>query len=297
MSKRLLFILNPRSGKGQIKEYLADILDIMIKAGYQVSVHVTQSSGDATTQTIEQAENYDRIVCSGGDGTLDEVVTGMMQLPEDKRKPIGYIPAGSTNDFGNSLGIDKNMLNAARISVSENLFPCDIGRFNSDSFVYVAAFGIFTEVSYATSQDLKNVLGHAAYIIEGAKQLRDIPSFKMHVEYDGNIVYDEFIYGMITNSMSVGGFQGIIRGDIGLNDGVFEVTLIKTPRNPLEFNEIIGFMTGIIPDSDMVYSFQTPQIKITSEEEVPWTLDGEYGGSHTEVNIDDVHKALEIAIE
>ena len=297
MSKRLLFILNPRSGKGQIKEYLADILDIMIKAGYQVSVHVTQAGGDATTQTIEQAENYDRIVCSGGDGTLDEVVTGMMQLPEDKRKPIGYIPAGSTNDFGNSLGIDKNMLNAARISVSEKLFPCDIGRFNSDSFVYVAAFGLFTEVSYATSQDLKNVLGHAAYIIEGAKQLRDIPSFKMQVEYDGNVVYDEFIYGMITNSKSVGGFQGIIRGDIGLNDGVFEVTLIKTPRNPLELNEIIGFMTGIISDSDMVYSFQTKEIKITSSEEVPWTLDGEYGGTHTVVNIDDVHKALEIAIE
>ena len=297
MSKRLLFIVNPRSGKGQIKEYLADILDIMIKAGYQVSVHVTQSGGDATTQTIERAKEFDRIVCSGGDGTLDEVVTGMMQLDVSDRKPIGYIPAGSTNDFGNSLGIDKNMLNAARISVSDNLFPCDIGNFNSDSFVYVAAFGIFTEVSYATPQDMKNVLGHAAYIIEGAKQLRDIPSFRMQVEYDGNVVYDEFIYGMITNSKSVGGFQGIIRGDIGLNDGVFEVTLIKMPKNPMELNEILGFMTGIIPDSDMVYSFQTSQIKFTCSEEVPWTLDGEFGGDHKSVIIIDEKGALEIAIE
>ena len=297
MSKRLLFIINPRSGKGQIKEHLADILDIMIKAGYQVSVHITQAGGDATNQTIKQAENFDRIVCSGGDGTLDEVVTGMMQLPEPKRKPIGYIPAGSTNDFGNSLGIGKNMLNAARISVSENLFPCDIGKFNSDSFVYVAAFGLFTEVSYATSQDLKNILGHAAYIIEGAKQLRDIPSHRMQVEYEGNVVYDEFIYGMITNSKSVGGFQGIIRGDIGLNDGVFEVTLIKVPRNPIELNEILGFMTGLIPDTDMVYSFQTKEIKFTSRDEVAWTLDGEYGGSHNIVEISDVHRALEIAIE
>ncbi|MBQ7147835.1 MAG: YegS/Rv2252/BmrU family lipid kinase [Pseudobutyrivibrio sp.] len=297
MSKRLLFIVNPRSGKGQIKEHLADILDIMIKADYQVSVHITQAGGDATVKTIEQVENYDRIVCSGGDGTLDEVVTGMMQLPAEKRKPIGYIPAGSTNDFGNSLGIDKNMLNAARISVSENLFPCDIGRFNSDSFVYVAAFGIFTEVSYATPQDMKNVLGHAAYIIEGAKQLRDIPSFRMQVEYDGNVVYDEFIFGMITNSKSVGGFQGIIRGDIGLNDGVFEVTLIKMPRNPIELNEILGFMTGIIPDSDMVHAFQTKEIRFTSSEEVPWTLDGEFGGSHEKVVISDEHNALEIAIE
>ena len=297
MSKRLLFIINPRSGKGQIKEYLADILDIMIKAGYQVSVHITQSGGDATRQTIEQSKDFDRIVCSGGDGTLDEVVTGMMQLAPSERKPIGYIPAGSTNDFGNSLGIDKNMLNAAQISVSDKLFPCDIGRFNSDSFVYVAAFGIFTEVSYATSQDLKNLLGHAAYIIEGAKQLRDIPSFRMQVEYDGNVIYDEFIYGMITNSKSVGGFQGIIRGNIGLNDGVFEATLIKMPRNPMELNEILGFMTGIIPDSEMVYSFQTSEIKFTCSEDVPWTLDGEFGGNHKVVNVVDENSALEIAIE
>ena len=297
MSKRLLFIVNPRSGKGQIKEHLADILDIMIKAGYQVSVHITQAGSDATKQTIERAKDFDRIVCSGGDGTLDEVVTGMMQLPVADRKPIGYIPAGSTNDFGNSLGIDKNMLNAARISVSDNLFPCDIGNFNSDSFVYVAAFGIFTEVSYATPQDMKNVLGHAAYIIEGAKQLRDIPSFRMQVEYDGIVVYDEFIYGMITNSKSVGGFQGIIRGDIGLNDGVFEVTLIKMPRNPMELNEIIGFMTGLVPDSDMVYSFQTASIRFTCSEEVPWTLDGEFGGNHKQVSVIDEKGALEIAIE
>ncbi len=297
MSKRLLFIVNPRSGKGQIKEHLADILDIMVKAGYQVSVHITQSGGDATKQTIERAKEFDRIICSGGDGTLDEVVTGMMRLAPSERKPIGYIPAGSTNDFGNSLGIDKNMLNAAHISVSDNLFPCDIGNFNSDSFVYVAAFGIFTEVSYATPQDMKNVLGHAAYIIEGAKQLRDIPSFRMQVEYDGNVIYDEFIYGMITNSKSVGGFQGIIRGDIGLNDGVFEATLIKMPRNPMELNEILGYMTGIIPDSDMVYSFQTSQIKLTCSDEVPWTLDGEFGGNHNSVTIIDERGAVQIAIE
>ncbi len=295
MSKRLLFIVNPRSGKGQIKEHLADILDIMIKAGFETTVHITQSQGDATIKTIEQAENYDRIVCSGGDGTLDEVVTGMMKL--EHRIPIGYIPAGSTNDFGNSLGIDKNMLNAARISVSDKLFPCDIGNFNSDSFVYVAAFGIFTEVSYATPQDLKNTLGHAAYIIEGAKQLKDIPSFRMQVEYDGNVLYDEFIFGMITNTMSVGGFQGIIRGDIGLNDGVFEITLIKMPRNPIELNEILGYMTGMIPESDMVYSFQTAEIKLTCSDEVPWTLDGEFGGKHQVAVVSNVHNALEIAIE
>jgi len=295
MSKRLLFILNPRSGKGQIKSHLADILDIMVKAGYEVCVHITQSQGDAIEKTKIEAKNFDRIVCSGGDGTLDEVVTGMMA--SEVKIPIGYIPAGSTNDFGNSLGIDTNMINAARTSVSDNIFPCDIGKFNSDSFVYVAAFGIFTEVSYATPQDLKNVLGHAAYIIQGAKQLRDIKSFRMQVEYDGNVIYDEFIYGMITNSKSVGGFTGIIQGDIGLNDGVFEITLIKMPKNPIELNEILAFMTGMIDDSTMVYSFQSSGIKLTSAQEVPWTLDGEFGGNHSLVCIENAHKALEIVIE
>lgn len=295
MSRRLLFILNPRSGKGQIKEYLTDILDIMVKAGFEVTVHITQSQGDATEQTLARAEDFDRIVCSGGDGTLDEVVKGMML--SKVRIPIGYIPAGSTNDFGNSLGIGKDMLLAAKISVSDHLFACDIGKFNQDSFVYVAAFGLFTEVSYATPQDMKNLLGHAAYIIEGAKQLRDIPSYRMQVECDGNLFYDEFIYGMITNSKSVGGFSGIIRGDIGLNDGVFEVTLIKMPRNPIELNEIIAFMTGVSNDSSMVYSFQTGSIKLTSSGEVPWTLDGEYGGAHQVVTISDMPQALEIAIE
>ena len=172
-----------------------------------------------------------------------------------------------------------------------------MGKFNQDYFVYVAAFGLFTEVSYQTSQDLKNLLGHAAYILEGIKQICDIPSYHMQVEYDGNVLYDEFIYGMVTNSMSVGGFKGIIPGNIGLNDGVFEVTLVKSPKNPIELNDILGYLTGLIKDSDMVYSFQTSQIRLTSSEKVSWTLDGEYGGDHTQVTVEDHHKALEIIVE
>ena len=295
MKKRLLFIFNPRSGKGKIKENLADILDIMVKAGYEVTVHTTQSQGDATRKAREEAANYDRIVCSGGDGTLDEVVTGVMSSGYDVS--VGYIPTGSTNDFGNSLGIDKNMVHAADIAANGKPFACDVGKFNQDYFVYVAAFGLFTEVSYQTSQDLKNLLGHAAYILEGIKQIWDIPSYHMQVEYDGNVLYDEFIYGMVTNSMSVGGFKGIIPGNIGLNDGVFEVTLVKSPKNPIELNDILGYLTGLIKDSDMVYSFQTSQIRLTSSEKVSWTLDGEYGGDHTQVTVEDHHKALEIIVE
>ena len=295
MKQRLLFIFNLRSGKGKIKENLAEIVDIMVKAGWEVTVYTTQCQGDAAEKARLEAGEYDRIVCSGGDGTLDEVVTGMMKAKS--RVPIGYIPAGSTNDFGNSLGIDKDMRKAAQIAASGRMFPCDIGRFNDDFFVYVAAFGLFTDVSYQTSQDMKNVLGHAAYILEGAKQLWDIPSVRMQVEYDGNVLYDEFIYGMITNSNSVGGFDGLISGDVILNDGVFEVTLIKTPKNPMELSEVLACLTNIRKESDMLYTFQTSSIKFTSSESVSWTLDGEYGGDHQTVLIEDCPRALEILVE
>ena len=295
MKQRLLFIFNLRSGKGKIKENLAEIVDIMVKAGWEVTVYTTQCQGDAVEKARLEAGEYDRIVCSGGDGTLDEVVTGMMKAKS--RVPIGYIPAGSTNDFGNSLGIDKDMRKAAQIAASGRMFPCDIGRFNDDFFVYVAAFGLFTDVSYQTSQDMKNVLGHAAYILEGAKQLWDIPSVRMQVEYDGNVRYDEFIYGMITNSNSVGGFDGLISGDVILNDGVFEVTLIKTPKNPMELSEVLACLTNIRKESDMLYTFQTSSIKFTSSESVSWTLDGEYGGDHQTVLIEDCPRALEILVE
>lgn len=295
MKQRLLFIFNLRSGKGKIKENLAEIVDIMVKAGWEVTVYTTQCQGDAVEKARLEAGEYDRIVCSGGDGTLDEVVTGMMKAKS--RVPIGYIPAGSTNDFGNSLGIDKDMRKAAQIAASGRMFPCDIGRFNDDFFVYVAAFGLFTDVSYQTSQDMKNVLGHAAYILEGAKQLWDIPSVRMQVEYDGNVLYDEFIYGMITNSNSVGGFDGLISGDVILNDGVFEVTLIKTPKNPMELSEVLACLTNIRKESDMLYTFQTSSIKFTSSESVSWTLDGEYGGDQQTVFIEDCPRALEILVE
>ena len=273
----------------------ADIIDVMVKAGYEVMVYTTQSAGDAVQKARTEAGNYDRIICSGGDGTLDEVVTGVMA--SGISVPIGYIPAGSTNDFGNSLGIGSDMVQAAHIAAEGKPFPCDVGKFNEDYFVYVAAFGIFTEVSYQTSQDLKNMLGHAAYILEGAKQIWDIPSYRMQVEYDGNVLYDEFIYGMVTNSMSVGGFKGIIPGNIALDDGVFEVTLIKTPKNPIELNDIVCFLTGISKDSNQVYSFQTNFLKLTSSEDVSWTLDGEYGGNHHLVAISNCKQEMEIIVE
>ena len=293
--KKLLFIFNPRSGRGQIRACLPEILDIMVKSGFDVTVHTTQSQGDAISVTRDRAHEFDRIVCSGGDGTLDEVVSGMMQ--SDVRIPIGYIPAGSTNDFGNSLGIDKDMTRAAEIAVHGVPFPVDIGSFNDRYFVYVAAFGIFTEVSYSTPQDMKNNLGHLAYILEGAKQLRDVPSYRMQVEYDGNVMYDEFIHGMISNSNSIGGFRQMVPKNVSLNDGLFEVTLIRMPKNPIELADVINCLQTGRRDSDMLYSFQTSGIRLTSSEEVSWTLDGEFGGTQSTSEIRLCHKALEIMVE
>ena len=277
MSQKLLFIFNPHAGKGQIKNHLVDIVDMMVKAGFDVTIYTTQAQADATRKVVEEGAGYDRIVCSGGDGTLDEVMTGLMQAK--LHIPIGYIPAGSTNDFANSLGIPKEMLKAAERAVGQNRFPCDIGDFNSDTFVYVAAFGLFTEVSYKTSQQLKNIFGHVAYIMEGVKQLRDIPSFRMQVEYDGKVFQDEFIYGMVTNSVSVGGFKGMTGNDVKLDDGLFEVTLIRNPKNPIELNEILACLTNMIDDSDLIYSFKTDAVHIMAKEEVSWTREGKNGGA------------------
>lgn len=280
--RKLLFIFNPHSGKGLIKNHLIGILDIMIKAHFDVTVHVTQCRGDARNRA-RLAADFDRIVCCGGDGTLDEVVTGLVESGADTT--LGYIPAGSTNDFAVSLGIPKDMKKAAVLAVGKSPFACDVGSFNEDYFVYVAAFGLFTAVSYKTSQQLKNIFGHLAYIMEGMKSLHDIPAHRMTVEREGQSFCDEFIYGMVSNSVSVGGFKGMTGKNVSLNDGLFEVTLIKKPRNPIELNEILGCLTRRIDDSDLIYSFKTDRLRIMSDKPVAWTRDGEFGGEQTEVNI------------
>ncbi len=292
--KKLLFVFNPHSGKAQIKNQLLDILDVMVKAGYEVTVYPTQAAGDAALQVETEAKEYDLVVCSGGDGTLDETVSGLMRC--GGCVPLGYVPAGSTNDFANSLGIPKDMAKAAAAAVGGRRFACDIGAFNEDYFVYVAAFGLFTEVSYKTSQEWKNVLGHAAYILEGVRSLREIPSYLMEVEYDSIRLQDEFIYGMVSNSTSVGGFKGMTGKDVLLDDGVFEVTLIKKPRNPLELNEIVASLINLVDDTDMVYSFKTGMVRIRSETKIPWTLDGEFGGDHTEIVIRNLEHAVDIMV-
>lgn len=294
MDKSMLFVYNPRAGKAQIRSNLLDIIDIFVKAGYEVTAYPTQAPGDAVKAVRERRTGYDIVVCSGGDGTLDEVVTGMMQ--SDEKLPIGYVPAGSTNDFANSLGIPRNMIKAADVVVNGGNFGCDIGAFNDDTFIYVAAFGLFTDVSYETKQDVKNVLGHAAYLLEGVKRLSSIKSYKMKISYNDVCIEDEFIYGMITNSNSVGGFKGITGKAVELNDGLFEVTLIRKPALALELNNIISALSDKKVQSDFIQSFKTSELTIESEQEVAWTLDGEYGGAHMLTVIQNCSRAIEIRV-
>lgn len=297
--KKLLFVYNPRAGKEMLKPRLSDVLDIFVKAGYEVTVHPTQAYRDAYYQIKEyEVGKYDLIACSGGDGTIDEVATGMMKRREMGKDvvPVGYIPAGTTNDFAKSLHIPRKPLAAADNAVKGVPFPCDIGKFNDSVFVYIAAFGIFTDVSYETDQAVKNVLGHMAYILEGAKRIFNIPSYKIKVEHDVEVIEDEFIFGMVTNSRSVGGFSNMVGKNIVFDDGLFEVTLIKTPKNPIALQEIIAALLIEQVDTKHMYTFKTKKITFDSVEEIPWTLDGEFGGEQDYVEIENVQKAMEIMV-
>lgn len=292
--KRLLFIYNPRAGKGQIRNNLLDIIDTFVKAGYEVTARPTQYAGEAVEIAADRTAKYDLVVCSGGDGTMDEVVTGIMKSV--RRRPVGYIPAGSTNDFANSLDIPRNMKQAAEVAVKGQLFSCDVGSFNENTFVYIAAFGLFTEVSYGTRQEIKNVLGHMAYILEGVKALAAIKSYHMKITTQDVVIEDDFLYGMVTNSTSVGGFKGITGKYVDLSDGLFEVTLVKRPKNLEELNQILAALTNRDIDAAQMYCFKTPYLKFESEEEVAWTLDGEFGGKHTEVIVENQKQALNIMV-
>ena len=292
--KRLLFVFNPLSGTGQIKGKLFPIIDLFTKAGYEVTAYPTQGKADAYKKVFDDGKEYDRIVCSGGDGTLDETVSAVMDA--GLQLPLGYIPAGSTNDFATSLHIPKNMEQAAEIAVQGTPFLCDVGSANGTTFVYVAAFGAFTDVSYETTQEMKNLFGHAAYIMEGVKRIGRFPSYKTRVCSDSKVIEGEFVLGLISNSRSVGGFTMITEKDTELDDGLFEVLLIRKPKSAMEWNEIGNCLLNHRPDEKNVYIFKTKEIQFEFEKEPPWTIDGEFGGKHKCVTIKNIHQAITIMV-
>ncbi len=297
--KKLLFIYNPHAGRERIRQNLSDIVLAFSAAGYEVIIRPTLLQGETSKLAQECPEDVELLVCSGGDGTLNEAVNGIMKRPYGKL-PIGYIPAGSTNDFSKSLGLATDMVKAAQIAVSGSRFACDIGSFNGQNFCYVVAFGAFTDVSYDTDQSLKNVLGHAAYIIEAMKRLHTIRSYEVKIEWDGEMLIGKFLLGIVCNSISIGGFKGIAGKNVELNDGLFEVLLVKEPDPDTDLSEVASALASgnIIENSPNTVLFKTSKLKVTSLDidAMPWTIDGEYGGNPSEANINVIPLAVDFIV-
>lgn len=292
--KKMLFVLNPKSGRNQIKPYLCDIIDMYVADGYEVTVHTTQSQRDAYNVIKDRAGDYSMVVCSGGDGTLDEVCAGLLEVDREKRPVLGYIPAGTTNDFAKSLGLTSGILQSAQLVLEGKPFACDLGLFNNTPFVYVAAFGIFTQVSYMTPQSFKNSLGHLAYILEGIKSIASIQSYHVRCVYGDKEIEDDFIYGMVTNSISVGGFKSISGKVMQLDDGLMEIMLIKMPKTLIELNAILTAVMTQNIDERYMYMIKTDHITFTSGEALSWTLDGEDGGSWETADIYNLNQVIRI---
>lgn len=292
--KNLLFILNPNAGKGEIRSKAVRILQLFSSAGYDVLVSPTSRAGEIPEIIQRRANGVDLVVCCGGDGTLNETVTGLMKL--DLRPPLGYLPAGTVNDFASSLGISKDLEGAAQAVLSGSPVDVDIGRFGEQYFTYVAAFGAFTEVSYQTPQQSKNVFGRTAYVLEGLKRLTSLKSYQASIEYDSGTCQGDYLFGMISNSSSVGGLKLLDDAQISMNDGMFEVILIQKPDSLTEMQQVINAVLLHDYSSPLITGFRTSNLTVSCENETPWTLDGEFGGAPEKVEIENLHLALRVIL-
>lgn len=297
MATRLLFVVNPVSGKRTIAEHMIDVLNVFSKADFDVTVLITQHRGHATEYVEEHSSEFERIVCAGGDGTINEVVSGLQKSGNTHIK-VGYIPCGSTNDFGSNFGLDGNVVKSAERAISDDEIVLDCGELNGNSFLYTAAFGAFTDVTYTTPQSFKNVLGHQAYILHAVNHLESIRPTQILVNYGGDdLIEDEFLVGLVTNSERVAGISNLYKGqNVDLADGLFEVLLVKYPRSVLEIQEILSAFVMKKWDSKMFYYFKTRKLKIWGQDKVKWTLDGEFGGEYHISSIENKHSALRLCI-
>ncbi len=292
---QLLFIYNPTSGTGQVKAALAPVLDVFAKAGWLTTAYPTQCRGDAARVVRELGPRFDRVVCAGGDGTLSEAAAGLLEL--DCPPPLGYIPFGSTNDCATTLRLPRKPREAALVAAGTGLpLPMDIGQLNDTTFVYVAAFGAFTKVAYDTPQDLKNTFGHLAYIFAGIASLPTIAPYHMTVEFDGQTLEDDFYFGMVSNSQSIGGLKPPKAERVVLDDGLFEVTLVRKPLKLADLTDGLQALINLSQNdrSGALVQFQARSLTFASDQSIPWTVDGEFGGSRPVNRVENRQKALKI---
>ena len=290
--KKLLFLVNPITARATVTPHLIDIIDIFEKSGYDVTIHITKRRDDIREMMMSVGSYYDTVVCAGGDGTLNETVSGVIKL--DKKPKIGYIPSGTTNDFAQSWGIPKKPLDAAKSIVTTDPVPTDVSVFCGRPFVYVAAFGAFTEVSYQTPQQLKQSLGRTAYIVEGIKSLATIRPWKLKIEHDSGTVEGEFFYGMISNTRRVGGFELKMKEQISISDGLMEVILVRKPDKPVDNAKMLGAVLAQDTHSEFITFEHTKNIRFTGEADLPWTVDGENGGIVRKGDVTILERAIEL---
>lgn len=290
--KRMLLVINPFAGTKKIVKYTMQVVEIFNRAGYDVSVHVTESVGDAARVVEERAGGMSLVVCAGGDGTFNETISGMLRSGADV--PLGYIPCGSTNDFANSLHLPTNILTAAKQIVEGEPVRYDVGLFGQRYFSYVASFGAFTKTSYNTPQSIKNALGHMAYILAGVQELGQIRKHRLRIELEDQSIEDDFIFGAISNSTSVGGILTLNPKRVDMRDGKFELLLVRSPKDLKELGDCIRALQSQKYDSHLVTFLSTADLKVSAPADMPWTLDGEREDGHEQISIHNLHWGIQL---
>ncbi|MBQ7920970.1 MAG: YegS/Rv2252/BmrU family lipid kinase [Clostridia bacterium] len=290
--KQMLLILNPTSGMKKAARNLTDIVSLFNRAGYVPNVYVTAARGDAVRAVQTMGKNAGLIVCCGGDGTLNETVTGI--LKSGLETPLGYIPAGSTNDFAGSLHLSGDILKAAKQIITGTPTAYDVGKWGDRYFTYIASFGVFTKASYSTPQNMKNALGHLAYVLEGMQELSSLRTEHIRMEMDDEILEDDYLFGAVCNSTSVGGILTLKPSLVDMSDGMFEVFLIRAPKDLTELHECILALTNQTYNCKMITFRSASSLRISGNPDMPWSLDGERADGVKDITVENLHKRIQI---
>ncbi len=292
--KRALVIINPHAGRMKLLHSLPEIDSILYNGGYECHIYFTKSRKDATDKVMRSGKDYDLIVCGGGDGTYNEVISGVLQAGLDI--PVGYIPAGTTNDFASTLEIPSAHKTAAQRIVLGSPTPIDVGMFGERYFSYIASFGAFTSSSYNANQKIKNSIGHVAYVLEGIKDLSSLKPYRIKVETDDEIYEDDYIFGAVCNSTSIAGLIKLDERLVDLSDGRFEVMLIRMPKQIIDVTKIIIAITNGEWNDKHITLAHSNSVKITTAGKLDWSLDGEHAISEGEITINNMHKAISLVL-
>lgn len=292
--KKVLFIINPCAGKMRIVKDLVEIDRAFYDGDCDCDVYLTNKRGDATRKVIECGKDYEIVVCGGGDGTYNELITGVLQAGLDI--PIGYIPAGTTNDFASTLSLSQNPVTAAANITAGEPKSFDVGKFGESYFSYIASFGAFTSASYSTQQQMKNVFGHSAYLFEGMTDLSSIKPYHVRLEADGKIYEDDYLFGAICNSTSIAGLIKLDENLVNLSDGEFEILLIRMPKLLVDIPKIvIALKTGDYSEKHITF-LHASSVRVKTKDKLSWALDGEHAESVGEVTIKNLHSAIKLIV-